>query len=101
MIIALVVSPFLLWWYTLTSLACRYIHLRGVPSLAAQLRSLVEVVSHFSYPLQPGGQLGPCPSGIDPSRQPALFQRQLRAGLETLLMPGMASGAALTPHWGR
>eukprot|EP00891_Asterochloris_glomerata_P005904 jgi/Astpho2/5904/Aster-x0268 len=79
----------------------RYIHLRGVPSLAAQLQALVEVVSHFSYPLQPGGQLGPCPSGIDPLRQPALLKRQLKAGLETLFKPGMAPSAVLMPHWDR
>ena len=41
----------------------------------------------FSFGLGPGARLYPCPSGINPLRQPRRFRETLRLRLETLFQP--------------
>ncbi|GAQ88412.1 Phosphatidylglycerolphosphate synthase [Klebsormidium nitens] len=53
----------------------RYMLLKDCPALASYLTGLVDTVSHFSYPLEPDGTLGPPPCGVDPITDPERFKQ--------------------------
>ncbi len=68
-------------------LLLRYMLIKGVPKLAHHLRSLVEIVSHYSYRLQPDASLLPNSAGVDPLHQASPFRNGLRTALEHAFVP--------------
>lgn len=61
--------------------------IKDVPQLAYHLRSLIELVSRYSYQLQADASLRPNPAGIDPLEQSSRFRDHLRSDLHKLFVP--------------
>ena len=68
--------------------------IKDVPQLAHHLRSLIELVSRYSYQLQADASLRPNPAGIDPLQQSSRFRDHLRSDLHKLFVPQEHAPAA-------